>query len=69
MNDVKGWLASQTVWAGIIGFAATVLALFHVDFGMTDQAATVDAITKVVAGAADLWAIYGRIIATKRLLG
>jgi len=67
MDEVKGLLASKGVWGGIIAFLGAVLAIFHVDFGATDQAATLEAVWQIVGGLGGLYATYGRIVAKKRI--
>lgn len=64
MNDTKPWYTSQTIWANIVAVVGVVLTVFHVDFGMTDQATVVTAITEIVTGVAAIWGIIGRLQAT-----
>lgn len=64
MNDTKGLLASKTVWAALIAGGAAIASLFHVDFNMADQAATLDAVWNIISAAGALGAIWGRITAT-----
>ena len=67
MDEVKGLLASKGVWGGIIAFLGTILAIFHIDFGAADQAATLDAVWQIVGAAGALLAVYGRIVAKKKI--
>jgi hypothetical protein len=62
--DVKGMLASKTVWGTIIQVAAMAAMFFKVDIG--DQAGWVEAITAVVGAVVTIW---GRITAVKRIGG
>lgn len=67
MEDVKGILASKTVWGGIVAILGAVAGLFHIDFGVADQAATLDAIYGIATAAGALLAIWGRVTATKKI--
>jgi len=67
MDEVKGLLASKGVWGGVIAFLGALAAIFHIDFGAADQAATLDAVWQIVSAAGALLAIWGRITAKKRI--
>lgn len=67
MEDVKSWLASKTIWAALIAGVSALASLFHVDFNMADQAATLDAVWNIIGGVSALAAIWGRITATKAI--
>jgi len=59
----KEWYKSKSVWGSVISFAAIVAGAFGYTFGAEDQAALVDTIMQVVAGAGVLLAMYGRLVA------
>lgn len=66
MDDIKGFIASRTVWAAVIGFAAVVANAFGVNLGIENGEA-VDAIMKVVEGVSFIAAIFFRIKATAKI--
>jgi len=62
--DVKGLLASKTVWGTILQVVAMAAMFFKVDIG--DQEGWIEAITAVVGAVVTIW---GRITAVKRIGG
>jgi len=62
MDDVKGLLASKTIWGALIAVLATVSQLAGWDIG--DTGGLAEQIAALVGG---VWAIYGRIAAVKRI--
>ena len=62
--DVKGLLASKTVWGTIVQVAAMAAMFIKVDIG--DQAGWVEAI---MAGVGAIVTIWGRITAVKKIDG
>lgn len=64
MDEAKSLLASKTVWAGLIGVAAS---LFGLTMGAEDQAGLADLAVQIVTAVSGLVAIYGRVKATKRI--
>lgn len=68
MNDFKSIFASKTFWGIVIALIAAVLAkTYHVNISADDQNQIVNIILDVVQGAATLFAIYGRVAATKQV--
>jgi hypothetical protein len=69
LTDLKPILASRTVWANLVGFAALMLGIVGVPLNVIgDEGQIVDAILKVVAGSSFLASTAFRIIATRRLV-
>ena len=62
--DVKGLLASKTVWGTIVQVAAMAAMFMQVDIG--DQSGWVEAI---MAGIGAIVTIWGRITAVKKIGG
>lgn len=63
MNEgVKNMLLSKTIWGALIAVIATVLKLAGIDIGDTDGWAN-----DIVALFGASFAIYGRIVATKKI--
>lgn len=67
MDGVKGFLASKTIWGGIVAGFGAIGGIFGIDFGAADQASTLDAIYNIMTAVGSLLAIYGRITATKTI--
>jgi hypothetical protein len=67
MYDVKSIFASKTVWGGLIAVAAALLGLFGYTITPADQVAVVEAVAAIGSAVGGVLAIYGRIVATKRI--
>lgn len=67
MDQVKSWLASKTVWAGIIAFASSIAGLFNFNFGIEDQTVVLDAVWNIVTAISGVVAVWGRVTATKTI--
>lgn len=66
MTHAKSFLASRTVWANLIGFAAIALSLLGFDVTGIDRGALTEAILQIVAGASFVLSTIGHIAATRR---
>lgn len=69
VNETKPWWASTTIWAGLASFLLGVLSLIS-GWGQPSQADTVAAgvqAEQIVTGLLGLFAILGRMRATKRI--
>lgn len=67
MTDMKPWYLSRTIWAALVTMAIAVLRLFDMPVGETEHAAVTDAVMNLVAAAAGLTAIAGRLAARDRI--
>jgi hypothetical protein len=67
MNDVKSIFASKTVWGGAIAVAAAILGFLGYTVAPEDQTALVEAIASIGSAIGGAVAIYGRVVATKRI--
>jgi hypothetical protein len=65
---VKSILASRTVWANLIGLAATGLAGLGIDTGSVDADKLAEAAAQLVAAASFIGSTVFRLTATKRLV-
>lgn len=65
MDEAKNALRSKTVWAAVIGLAASLLG---VGLDAADVQGLADHAVQVVEVVAYVVALYGRVTATKRLL-
>jgi len=67
MDGSKPWYTSQTIWASLLSGLATVLAIFHVNFGAAHQATVLQLIEQLRRVGGVIWAIIGRFQATKQI--
>jgi hypothetical protein len=69
MSEVKSLFSSKTFWGAFVAVLAGALSLFGYELAAADQAELVNAISGIAAAAGGLLAIYGRIVASKRIGG
>jgi CDP-diglyceride synthetase len=67
MSDVKSLFASKTVWGAVIAILAGALSLFGYQLDAGDQAELINIASGIAATAGGLIAIFGRIVASKRI--
>ena len=67
MTSTKSFLASTTVWGGLVAVAAAILGFFGYTIAEADQAAIVDAVASAAGLIGGLIAIVGRVRASKRI--
>lgn len=67
MNDVKHWLASKTVWGGIIVVAATIAGFLGFTVDEADKTTLLGYVDQIVVIGGGLLAIFGRIYASKKI--
>ena len=67
MYDVKSIFASKTIWGGLLALAASAAAIWGYSISPADQAQIVELITGFGGAIGSVLAIYGRIVATKKI--
>lgn len=67
MELVKSWMNSKGVWGGIVAAAGGLLALGHYTLSAQDAATAVDLLSGVASAVGGLIAIYGRVVASKKI--
>lgn len=67
MDEVKSIFASKTVWGGIVALLAGVAGIFGYAIDTTLQTDLVNYITGIAATIGGAVAIYGRIMASKKV--
>lgn len=67
MNGVKGLFASRTVWGILFSGLALVLNRWGFTVGPEEQATAINVILDIMAGVGGLYALYGRVVATKKI--
>ena len=67
MNDTKSWLASRTIWGGLIAVAAVVAGWAGFNIDPETQGVLTDRILEIVTVAGSILAIVGRVLAMKEV--
>jgi lysozyme family protein len=67
MLDTKSILASRTVWANLIGFAAVILGLFGFDAAALNGGAFQEALIQFIAAASFIASTVFRILASRQI--
>jgi hypothetical protein len=67
MDQFKSWIESKAVWGGIAAVAGAALSLGHYTLTPADAAHAVDLVTGIVTAIGGLVAIYGRVVASKKI--
>ena len=67
LTGTKRWFESRAVWGSIVAVLALIAGAFGYTISGAEQEAVVLAVTGLVAGAAELYAIYGRIKAKREI--
>ncbi|HXV24168.1 MAG TPA: hypothetical protein VED46_07905 [Alphaproteobacteria bacterium] len=67
MSEFKTLFSSKTFWGAFVAILAGALSLFGYHLGEADQVELINSISGVAAAVGGLIAIYGRIVASKRI--
>lgn len=67
MTSTEKWYKSKTIWASIVVVIATALGFFGIELASADQTALVELIIGAITAVAGFIAIYGRVVATKKI--
>lgn len=67
MGEFKGIVASKTFWGAVVALGASALSLGHYTLSPADAATTVDLISGVASAVGGFVAIYGRVVASKKI--
>ena len=67
MNEFKALTQSKTFWGAVVALAASALTLGHYTLTPTDAAQAVDLLSGLAGAVGGLVAIYGRVVATKKI--
>ena len=67
MPEFKTLLSSKTFWGALVAILASVLSLFGYQVGLSEQSELISIGTSVAGAVGGLFAIYGRIVASKRI--
>jgi hypothetical protein len=67
MNEFKALTESKTFWGAIVALAGSALTLGHYTLTPADAAQAVDLLSGMAGAVGGLIAIYGRVVATKKI--
>ena len=67
MTDVKSLFASKTIWGAVIALLAGALSLLGYQLAPADQSELVNLVSGLAAAVGGGIAIYGRVVASKRI--
>lgn len=67
LQEYKDFLASKTVWGALVALTGSVVEFGHYNLSPDDAAHAVDLITSIVGALGSLYAIYGRVVASKKI--
>jgi uncharacterized membrane protein HdeD (DUF308 family) len=67
MDEAKPLIQSKTFWGAVVALGGAALALGHYTLTPADAAQAVDLLSGVAGAVGGLIAIYGRVVATKKI--
>jgi hypothetical protein len=67
MNEFKALSASKTFWGAAVALFGAALRLVHYTLTPDDAAQAIDLISCMAGAAGGLVAVYGRVVATKKI--
>jgi hypothetical protein len=67
MNEFKALTLSKTFWGAVVAFAGSALTLGRYTLTPSDAAQAVDLLSGIAGAAGSLLAIYGRVVASKKI--
>lgn len=67
MNGVKGLVASKTFWGAALAVVGSIAGLLGYGFSPEEQKAVIEIGTTLATAFGGLFAIYGRVKATKKI--
>jgi hypothetical protein len=67
MNEFKALTASKTFWGAVVALAGSALTLGHYTLSPADAVEAVDLLSGMAGAAGGLIAIYGRVVAAKKI--
>ncbi len=67
MNELKPLVESKTFWGAMMALVSSGVAAGHYTLTPADAASAVDIIVSIISGIGGLVAIYGRVVASKKI--
>jgi len=69
MDEFKTLTQSKTFWGAVVALGASALGLAHYTLTPADAASAVDLVSGIASAIGGLVAIYGRVVASKKIAG
>jgi hypothetical protein len=67
MNEFKALTQSKAFWGAVVAIGGGALGISHYSLSAADAAQAVDLISSVAGAVGGLVAIYGRVVASKKI--
>ena len=67
MNEFKALTQSKTFWGAVVALAGSALTLGRYTLTPADAAQAVDLLSGIASAAGSLVAIYGRVVASRKI--
>jgi hypothetical protein len=67
MDEFKALTQSKTFWGAVVALGGSALTLGHYTIAPADAASAVDLISGIASAVGGLIAIYGRVVASKKI--
>jgi hypothetical protein len=67
MNEFKAITESKTFWGAVVALGGAALQLAHYTLTPADAVQAVDLLSGMAGAAGGLLAIYGRVVATRKI--
>ena len=67
MNEFKTLTQSKTFWGAVVAVGGAALTLGHYSLSSADAAQAVDLLSGIASAVGGLVAIYGRVVATRKI--
>ena len=67
MHEFKSFILSKTFWGAAVALTSAALTLSHYTLTPADAAQAVDLLSGIAGAAGSLLAIYGRVVASKKI--
>jgi len=69
MDEFKTLTQSKTFWGAVVALGGSTLGLAHYTLTPADAASAVDLVSGIASAIGGLVAIYGRVVASKKIAG
>jgi hypothetical protein len=67
MNEFKALTQSKTFWGAVVALGGSALTLGHYTLSPADAAQAIDLLSGLAGTVGGLVAIYGRVVATRKI--
>ncbi len=67
MDEFKALTQSKTFWGAVVALGGSALSLGHYTLSPADAAQAIDLLSGIAGAVGGLIAIYGRVVATRKI--